>query len=65
MDSRRIEQIAVVALTGADPSALGLMTSEERALFADLASGPENADVPFEVPDFFDTGLRARASETE
>jgi len=65
MDSRRIEQIAVVAITGADPSALGQMTSEEQALFDKLAAGPKNVDIPFEVPDFYDSGLRVKDAETE
>lgn len=64
MDSRRVEQISVVALTGADPSALGQMTSEEQALFDELANNPRNVDIPFEVPDFFDSGLRVKDTET-
>jgi hypothetical protein len=65
MDSRRIEQIAVVAITGADPSALGQMTSEEQALFDELANGPKNVDIPNEVPDVHDSGLRVKDAETE
>ena len=57
ISSSRMERILVVATTGADPEILGVMSDEERALFEELAAGPRNVDVPFEVPDIFVSGL--------
>jgi len=63
MDSRRMEMITVIAVTGANAAVLGELTAEEQALFDKLAAGPKNVDIPFEVPDFYDSGLRVKDTE--
>jgi hypothetical protein len=64
MEARRIEQIAVVASTGADPALLGELNEAEQALFDEMADYPMPIDIPSEVPDFFDSGLRVKDTET-
>ena len=48
MEARRIEQIAVVASTGADPALLGELEEAEQALFDELAGYPGPIDIPSE-----------------
>lgn len=59
-----MEQIAVVAATGADPGLLGELDEAEQDLFDAIADSPEPIDIPSEIPDFFDSGLRVKDTET-
>lgn len=63
IETRRMEQILVIATTGANPDALGELTAEEQALFDELAAGPKNVEVPSEIPEIWDSGLRVRDTE--
>jgi hypothetical protein len=63
MEARRMEQIAVVAATRADPALLGDMDEAERDLFDSIADSPEPIDIPSEIPDFFDSGIRVKDTE--
>lgn len=63
MEARRMERIAVVASTGADPSLLGELDKDEQELFGKIAAMVEPIDIPSEIPEFFDTGLRVKDTE--
>ena len=59
-----MERIVVVASTGGDPALLGELDEAEQALFDEMADYPMPIDIPSEVPDFFDSGLRVKDTET-